>query len=367
MSSTPARPQLQHIPELDGIRGIAALMVLFHHLLFTSIPNPAQWNTLVVMASSLGHAGGYGVDLFFVLSGFLITSLLLLDRASPNYYWNFYWKRVLRILPLYLVVLICLVAVMPQSWRYALLSLVFLANFAQLFHIASAGPFWTLAIEEQFYLLWPQFARRLTVSGLERFALTIAIACPVLRLTDAAFHHYNYLFTFFHCDGLALGAFFACRQFRLQSCLPQQTRKNQTRRDVALVVVAISVAAFPLAFTPDSPAAHTAEALQLSGISLLCYCVIAAAVKHSGSSWLAVLRSPAVVFFGSISYCLYIANSYVVILYDHFRGPMQTGDMQQYVVRAAAVCCITIAVCIVSRYTIELPAMSLRKLLHAPR
>lgn len=104
-----------------------------------------------------------------------------------------------------------------------------------------------------------------------------------------------------------------------------------------------------------------AEALQLSGVSLLAYCMVAAAVRSTGSGWLAPLRSRLLTFFGLISYCLYLANSYAVILYDHLRGPMQAGDMQQYGIRAAAVIAATLILCVLARYMIELPAMALRK------
>jgi peptidoglycan/LPS O-acetylase OafA/YrhL len=360
------RPRLAHIPELDGVRGIAALMVLCHHLLFTSVPHPEQWNGFVLFASRLSRAGGNGVDLFFVLSGFLITSLLVLDRSSPNFYWNFYWKRVLRILPLYVVALILLVAFSPaassrNTAEYAALSLLFLANFAQIFHVASAGPFWTLAIEEQFYLIWPRFARRFTVSGLERFALVLVLACPALRLIDVAFGHYDFLFTFFHCDGLALGAMLACREIRRQAGPRPTPHPRNSGRLLLLFAAAVALTALPFAFAAETRAAHFAVAIQLSGISLLSYCVVAAAVQHTGAPLLAIFRSRLFTFFGLISYCLYIANGYVVSAYDWLRGPMQTGNMQQYATRAAAVFATTLIVCILSRYLIELPAMSLRR------
>jgi peptidoglycan/LPS O-acetylase OafA/YrhL len=376
MPSPPARPHLKHIPELDGIRGVAALMVLCHHLFFTSIPDPERWNGFVLFLSRLSHAGGNGVDLFFVLSGFLITSLLLLDRGSPHFYWNFYWKRALRIFPLYFAALLLLAVFWPASWRYTLLSFLFLANFAQLFHVASAGPFWTLAIEEQFYLIWPRFAARLSVAALERLALGIVIASPALRLIAAAFGHHNYEFTFFHADGLALGALLACQELRKRDLrnqkLPRQSEDTGSPRarsalssQMLLVLLAVALIALPpilsLWLAPESDLLFGTFALQVSGISLLAYSIIAAAVRHSGSPLLAVFRSRVLTFFGLISYCLYIANGYAVNVYDHFAGPMRTGDMRAYAIRAAAVFAATLIVCILSRYLIEQPAMSLRR------
>ena len=364
--TTPTKPHLAHIPELDGIRGIAALMVLCHHLFFTSIPNPERWNWFVVLTSRLSQAGGNGVDLFFVLSGFLITSLLVLDRGSPHYYWNFYWKRALRIFPLYLVALVLLLIFWPSTWRYTLLSFLFVANFAQVFHVTSAGPFWTLAIEEQFYLIWPRFAGSFSVAKLERLALTLVIASPVLRLIAAALGHHNFEFTFFHCDGLALGAMLACKQTRKEHTDSQAPpSRGEVSSQLLLLLLAILLISLPfvlaLKFDSESRVIFAAIASQVSGISLLAYCIIAAAVRNTGSPLLAVFRSRLLTFFGLISYCLYIANGYVVTLYDHFCGPMQIGNMQQYAIRAAAVFATTLVVCILSRYLIELPAMRMRK------
>ena len=364
--TAPTKPHLAHIPELDGIRGIAALMVLCHHLFFTSIPNPERWNWFVVLTSRLSQAGGNGVDLFFVLSGFLITSLLVLDRGSPHYYWNFYWKRALRIFPLYLVALILLLIFWPSTWRYTLLSFLFVANFAQIFHVTSAGPFWTLAIEEQFYLIWQRFAGSFDVARLERLAVALVILSPLLRLVAAAFGHHDFEFTFFHCDGLALGAMLACQQVRKNTINSQITStRTATSRQPLLWLIAIVLIALPFAlslrFDSESRVIFAAIAIQVSGISLLAYYIIAAAVRNTGSPLLAIFRSRLLTFFGLISYCLYIANGYAVTLYDHFHGPMQTGNMQQYTIRATAVFAATLVVCILSRYLIELPAMRMRK------
>ena len=357
-------PRLAHIPELDGIRGVAALMVLCHHLFYTSVPHPGQWNRFVVLASKLSYVGNSGVDLFFVLSGFLITSLLILDRTSPHFYWNFYWKRALRILPLYLVALAALAALSPQTWRYVLLSLFFVANFAPALHVISSGPFWTLAIEEQFYLIWPRFARAFNLSKLEILAIAVAVASPILRLIAAAFGHHDYLFTFFHCDGIALGAILACEQ-RKQPSKRTDATISGAPRPLYLLPIAIVLTALPFVLAPhfnsESRLFFAALALQLTGISLLAYCVVATAVHHTGSPLLAIFRSRALTFFGLISYCLYIANSYTVAVYDRLFGPMETGNMQQYATRAAAVITATVAICIVSRYALELPAMSLRR------
>src|SRR5690349_19538707 len=90
------------VPELDGVRGLAILMVLFYHTLIRA-DNLTSSDFLHALTSP-ARIGWAGVDLFFVLSGFLITSILLSTKAKPNYFKNFYVRRILRIFPLYYVV-----------------------------------------------------------------------------------------------------------------------------------------------------------------------------------------------------------------------------------------------------------------------
>ena len=154
----------RHIPELDGIRGLAALAVIFHHLCNATIPLElsTDWAPSIRVIWHVTQWWTAGVDLFFVLSGFLISSILLQNRGSSRYYQDFYWKRVLRILPLYAVCLGIWYAV-NRNLAYAALAAAFMVNFASVLHVQGMSPFWTLSIEEQFYLVWPTVVRRKTV------------------------------------------------------------------------------------------------------------------------------------------------------------------------------------------------------------
>ncbi len=202
---------LRHVPELDGIRGLAALAVFFHHVCFTSVHVNAEpgWPSLIAWLYRMSAYGNRGVDLFFALSGFLITSILLQDRRSSRYYQDFYWKRALRILPLYLVCLLGVLIFLHQ-YAYVALSAFFVVNFASVLHVQGFGPFWTLSIEEQFYLLWPTVVRRKTVAQVRGWALGLGVTAIGLRYVFALRGHHNYSLTFLHCDGLAFGALLAC-------------------------------------------------------------------------------------------------------------------------------------------------------------
>ena len=140
---------LRHIPELDGLRGIAAIMVFFHHACFTSI-HGGGWPLPIEVLGKISLYGANGVELFFVLSGFLITSILLTDRAKASYYEPFYWKRILRIVPVYVVMLFYIALFVPHTALQLLCAVLFVANFTWFFHVPALMPFWTLAIEEQF-------------------------------------------------------------------------------------------------------------------------------------------------------------------------------------------------------------------------
>src|SRR6186997_1549382 len=162
------RPEAGFIPALDGLRGIAIVLVMLHH--FTYLRPTSGIDALI---GNVLFFGWTGVDLFFVLSGFLITGILLDTRNSRRYFTTFYARRTLRIFPLYYLILFIALVVLPKfpavdrvligqdelidlppQWPYWL----YLTNFS----IADRGWVhgwvdvgWSLAIEEQFYLVWP--------------------------------------------------------------------------------------------------------------------------------------------------------------------------------------------------------------------
>ena len=348
---------LPHLRELDGIRGIAVLLVFFHHVCFTSI-RPEGWNAFIVSLFHFSEFGMTGVDIFFVLSGFLITSLLIRARQSRAYYLDFYWKRALRILPVYLLCMLGVLLFIPAAKGYVLLCALFIANFGQIFHIVSFGPFWSLAIEEQFYLIWPTVVRRRSIETLWRWAFAILITVWMLRVGAAAFGHHNYFLTFLRCDGLAIGAMIACRYQQKQNNLRS---RSDLRIFLSIITAGIMLFVIGLYFQPmERTTAYGAAAFQ-TGIVLFCGGIIGLVIAYTEHRLLAPLRSSFLTFFGLISYALYMVQLYVLWSYDHFRGPLTPGDTSAYFIRFSAVLAITVAVSLLSRYLIELPALSLRK------
>ncbi len=158
------QPARKHVPALDGLRGVAVLLVFFLH--YGGGSKSSNW--LLHGIGQAEKAGWTGVTLFFLLSGFLITGILWDSRGVQHWWRNFYVRRALRILPLYYgaLLLVLLVATFNGTlgralhgvWVQALYLQTFPYFFAQRWHLPPPlflEHFWTLAIEEQFYLLWP--------------------------------------------------------------------------------------------------------------------------------------------------------------------------------------------------------------------
>jgi peptidoglycan/LPS O-acetylase OafA/YrhL len=350
----PARgPHLPRYLELDGVRGLAALAVLFHHVLYVNLDSPQHWDLPVRALHAVAARCNTGVDLFFVLSGFLITSLLLRDRESPAFYHDFYWKRVLRILPVCLLTLAVILLLFERaSLPYVLCSLFFVSNFAGQLHVASFGPFWSLAIEEQFYLLWPTLVRRPSVKAVERLALFFWVLPNLLRFAAASIGHFDYYLTPLRIDGLAAGAFFACRIFAGRNA------RMESRNAVVWLLVSVpflvagSFSALPLAW---------AAALFQTGVSLAAPGLVALTVLHTGAPAFGWLRSRLLLFYGLISYALYMLHIYVINAFERWAPRVTVGNDLALLAFFAGVLGVSTLLCVLTRYAIELPAMSLRR------
>lgn len=210
--------QPTHDYALDGLRGIAILLVLLMHTLHFQ-PTWPLWSWI----NAIAKAGWIGVDLFFVLSGFLITRILLQLREAPNRLGVFYGRRALRILPSYFVYLLITVPILlvfaePAYVKLTLDMLPWLLVFLQNFHSAFAEPgvnlgplshLWSLAVEEQFYLFWPFVVWRVRTEYLARVALAFWVLAVLFKLLLAAMQavpQVPYLLTVTRMDGFAAGA-----------------------------------------------------------------------------------------------------------------------------------------------------------------
>lgn len=192
------KPKSDRILTLDGLRGVAILAVFIHH---------AYQAKLLWM----------GVDLFFVLSGFLITGVLLKQKSANfgPYIHTFYAKRVRRLLPGYAMMLVIVTVLFGSAWMKHWYLFIGGMNFIMPFGMALPNylrPLWSLAVEEQFYLVWPIAVFLLGPKHLKTLAWALIIAAPILRFVCTP-HFFSpwavYMLLPFRMDTLAVGALIA--------------------------------------------------------------------------------------------------------------------------------------------------------------
>lgn len=287
------------IPQLDAVRGIAILVVLVHNLNGFSFPP----------LSLITNYGSMGVDLFFVLSGFLITGILLDSKSSENYFQNFYARRCLRIWPLYYCVLVLMFVVVPLVlpkdahevfrrsspwWSYPF----FLQNFLVAAPVLAVGPLgvsWSLAVEELFYLVWPFFVRFLSIERLQLLAWIALLVSPPLRAFLLTRHWLIYSNPFCRLDGMMAGALVAIL-VRKSGFAPMRFVK------LAWIVFLCAV---PLALTT---AAYGVMWLAFSMAVLASASFVYLALFASETWFRTLLTNRFLMFSGTISYGLYLLH-----------------------------------------------------------
>lgn len=298
-----------HLPALDGIRGVAILLVLVYHL----VPAIPPAGGLIRALRSACGAGWVGVDLFFVLSGFLITGILLDARGRPHYFRNFFARRALRLMPLYYGALLLFVYLLPAVGvlRHVPEELkgnaIWLWFYGTNFIVPSLGwftmsVFWSLSVEEHFYLLWPALISLLRPRALTAVLLGILLVSPFLRALTIQHHGIlaGYTFTYCRLDGLATGALLALgmRQAELR---PRLLRG-------APVGVVLGALGF-LAVSARHGTNFSAPAQQFVGFSLLAlvFGALLLVVLRGGLAGRAA-ASPTLTFFGKYSYGMYVIH-----------------------------------------------------------
>lgn len=313
---------LKELPSLDGVRGIAILMVLAHNLTILDGANraPARFVELVL------NFGWAGVQLFFVLSGFLISRILLQTRSSPNYYQSFFVRRILRIFPLYYAALLILLVVLPalqampeyaeanrheQTWLW-----FYLVNWTEPFR-STHGPlahFWSLAVEEQFYLVWPFVVYRCTPAKLVQVSLAISVGALLIRIAmrvDGAPSEAVYMFTICRMDALALGATAAAL-----TQMPVHWKKIIAFRGWLWVVAAglfaagavISRGLYPRSDALGQTAGYSILALVFMFVILAAVATDQIDAEEPHPRALRVLRWPVLRVMGKYSYGIYIIH-----------------------------------------------------------
>jgi peptidoglycan/LPS O-acetylase OafA/YrhL len=325
---------VSRLPELDGLRGLAALAVVVFHL---SHHRWLPW-------------GWAAVDLFFVLSGYLITGIILRERASTGFVRRFFARRSLRIWPIYYATILVLwtLDLAPSgalAWHLAYL------QFTPMYAMPGVtltpvtipgfwygvGHTWTLAVEEQFYLLWP-FLGLLAGRRFAFIAVLMWVTAIVMRALEFA-----PVLLLTRCDGLVLGALLAMFSFERRSV------RAQTLTTTALVLAAgAALLAIPL----------SSNVFRFLMVALICGAILCATLRLRGTRYIAWLRSRPLVWLGTISYGLYlyhnVLRNYFYAIDSRF-GPF--APETEFVLLLAA----SVAVAAASWYFFERPILGLKR------
>lgn len=360
--------QFSYHPELDVLRFFAFLAVFFHH----ALPGDASyyirggvWPTATEWLLTMKEAGAYGVDLFFVLSSYLITELLLREHASTGKF-NipaFYLRRALRIWPLYFTFLAATVflipAILPNDRLapvYAVSFALFVGNWACASYglpFSVASPLWSISVEEQFYIGWPLLLRFFGIDRIKILALlllAIALVTRVFMAANGFEHPAVWCNTLARLDPIAIGAVLAV-------FLSGRTPQLSNVRRVVLGGVAIAgflfVARYLKQDGPTSIAAYLVTAL--AGVLLLVAFLKADAplLRVAPFSWL--------VYLGRISYGLYVFHLLALTLVTQLILVPQLGVKFSFEGRLIVSFLLTVVLAAASYRWLEQPFLRLKK------
>ena len=337
----------RRIPSLDGLRAISILIVVLSHAAVTHGFPSVVYHTL-----RFAELGNLGVRVFFVISGFLITGLLLRERQKTGRISlrHFYFRRVFRIFPAYYAFILVAVACARAGWlppispRLLAHVATFTLNYAS-DQIWALGHFWSLSVEEQFYLLWPPILVFLGARGAFRAALLFVLLSPALRLALYLFvpAYHPYIGAAFETvgDAIAVGCLLA--RYRNELWDREWYRALLTSRWMALVPFLVLAASMidgrpRISYVIGIPVKNLGIALMVDW-----------AVRFPFGQVGRLLNSRAAVWIGTMSYSLYVWQQ--PFLDSHYVAPW---------IRFPFNVIYAFATAIASFYLIERPMLRLR-------
>jgi peptidoglycan/LPS O-acetylase OafA/YrhL len=310
---------MQRIRQLDGIRAIAILSVFIHHAMQVKL----LW---------------MGVDLFFVLSGFLITGVLLdaKSHSLAGFFAHFYSRRARRILAPYLLFLALASIFFGMTWTQHWYLYILLTNFLTPLHIPHPGvfdPLWSLAVEEQFYLVWPFAIYFLSERRLRQLCIALIVLTPLLRGAMHFQEHWPiYMLTPFRMDLLASGGLL---------CLEWRSRRERIERYGSVMGLTLLGVGLAGVLTLMKFGYSTHGNTRMGNVLIYEACLLIAlgamifALGGHGVGW---LRSRPMTYIGQISYSMYLVHIGIILLVsEKFHGVLAASVALAMTVAYAAI------------------------------
>jgi peptidoglycan/LPS O-acetylase OafA/YrhL/CubicO group peptidase (beta-lactamase class C family) len=351
-----------HFKTLDGLRGLAILLVLLIHF-FKFIP------------------GWLGVDLFFVLSGFLITGILIDSKNTANYYPNFIIRRVLRIFPLYFLFLFLFFIGIPliagktfinhnqyyfdnQWWFWTYLqNWLFVVNEGYENNRILAH-FWSLAIEEQFYLVWPLFVWLLSSKQLLKFSIFITILSIITRI---AYFVYGYSWlatdtTITRLDTLCLGAVIA---ILIREHNPRLWLEKYSRLifKISFLVVLLLLVLDHSWFRPEGTIMRT---IGLTIVAIMFASLLIISLSDNPKSFATRFFSSKILgFFGKYSYSMYVFHFPLLFFFvpqtRNLINRLEGSGITSFFIAGILGIMLTVLISLLTWRIIEKPILGLKK------
>lgn len=370
----------QHFPALDGLRGIAVLSVLLFHAFLTM-----KWPGETPSVLRIFEIGWIGVDLFFVLSGYLITTILLKAKGQQRFFVNFYARRMLRIMPAYYLLLVIVFIMTPlalhpndaqwlrlernQAWLWLHLTNwgfvwnggVFTSTrWLELTHL------WSLAVEEQFYLVWPAAVLALSRLTLKRTCWLLIALSPALRLALWWLDQKNgalYFPTPCRLDGLAMGALVAIWRADETSAVTMKKWARAALLAGAVVVGALIVLKGGFKFND-----RLTVAIGMFAVSIIASGAVAMVVSvPENSMWSKTLGVAPLRDVGKISYGLYLYHAVIqrplelMLPVDDVETFLGLGEVAARLVWVVVFVGISLAVAVLSWMLLERKCLTYKK------
>jgi peptidoglycan/LPS O-acetylase OafA/YrhL len=316
-----------YMPELETVRGIACLSVLFLHAFAWQYSGRLQFSRIPQLILKITQPGNLGVNLFFVLSGFLITGILLDSKNNTAYYKPFYIRRALRILPPCYALLLVLFLFAQTRFSFVLAGFFYLANLTSFLGIPMAyGPLWSLAVEEHYYLVWPLAVRNLSSKFLFWIAVGLVVVSPLLRGTAFYLGHPTGIdwYTWYVSDGLAAGSILA---IVLRGSF---TRRNARVLCALLILFSLCTALIGAPYGILTRQRILGAAFQFTLIHMFFAGFLLLVLLLGSSRYARWVNNRVLGFFGYISYGLYLYHFLIFRWYDkacaHYFPQLQPVD-----------------------------------------